>query len=507
MKTLFAVALWSVALCVNVCAQAQISGSLMVPQGQVPFPLNYTYAGQLPAAVGWNSANYPVKPSIIYSSGNAAVGSAGITPEALFDQFSTARSAPAATFWAAATGGSDGNNCLTSGTACATVGGAVTKCNTAAVPCKVFVTGAAGTNIFYKSAGFTNFNSVFPTVDIAFIATGGNRITMCHCDAYAAPSKDGTLTNTYSFALTNVERVLDLTRRDQYGNYVELTNVSANGIVNVTPNTWNITTGTIYIQRYDGAAVTNANTRILRATGGTNAGLNNATQTNLFIGNDTNLDGFDLEGGTDGIKTTFTTFVATLKAVVVSNASFKYAGGVVTTAGNCVSIRSLNGIAAFFNVQANACAADGFNGHNDIVLSGGTAVVSLLTVNSAAFDNGRGTSQSANCLTIHEDVTLMDIGGWCWGNRGGSVRNINSTKAYLLGTYVQFDLGDIVDGGTQPPTAFRVDNTSVLYADSVQMQMPAASFGFYATSTASIFLRNSPTGRQPFAGAGTFGPY
>lgn len=464
------------------------------------------YKGSIPSAVGWNSSAYPVSPSIVYASGSPSYGSVGITPEALFDKYSTARSAPGATFYSAATGGSDGNNCTSAGTPCATVGAAVTKCNTAAVPCTIFVAGTA-TPIFYKNAGFTNFNSVFPTVDIAFIATGGSRITMCHCDAYAAPSKDGTFTNTYSFALTNVERVLDLTRRDQYGDYVELTNVSTNAIANVTPNSWNITAGTIYIQRYDGAAVTNANTRILRATGGTNVGLNSTTQTNIYIGGQTSLDGFDLEGGSDGFKTTFTNYSSANGVAVLTNTSLKYAGGVVNTLGNCVSANSFNGVVAFFNVQANACASDGFNGHNNIALTGGTAKMYMMTVNSAAFDNGRGASQSNNCLTVHEDVTMLDVASWCWGNRGGSVRNINASKAYLLGTFVDNDLGDIANGGVQQPTAFRVENTGIVYADAVQSKMPASAYNFYAASGSFMYTKNIIPSRQPNAGNGTFSSF
>src|SRR6185503_171044 len=139
--------------------------------------------------------------------------------------------------------------------------------------------------------------------------------------------------------------------------------------------------------------------------------------------------------------------------------------GTVTTTGNCTSVHSYNGIVAYFNVQANKCWADGFNAHNDLTLTGGTAATSILTVNVAAFDNGRGTSQSNNCLTNHEDVKMVDIGAWCWGNHGGSIRNINATTGYVLGAFVQMDMGDIVYGGTQPPTAFRVDNTAVLYVD------------------------------------------
>lgn len=500
-------------------AFAQSTGSIILQPRQagsggpsIDDIANYTqirpYYGAIPPGLGWDSTNYPITPSITYQSGSPAIGSAGITSTALFDSFSKARSAPGATFYAAATGGSDSNNCLTSGAACASIGHAVSLCNTAAVPCTIFVTnGGSTTPIFYKGAGFTNFNTVFPTVDIAYIATGGSRFVMCFCDAFSAPSKDGTFTNTYSYTVSNVERVVDTTRRDAYGDYVELTNVATAAIANITPNSWALVAGTIYIQRYDNTAVTNANTRVYRALGGANFYLNNATQTSAYIGGATAGDGFDIEGGTDGLKTNFTTYVATKGAIVVSNATLKYGGGIVTTTGNCASVHSFNGIVAYFNVQANACAADGFNGHNDLTLSGGTAATSILTVNSAAFDNGRGTSQSNNGWTNHDDVRAIDIGGWYWGNHGGSVRDVNTSRAYALGTFVQNDFGDIALGGIQPPTAYRVDDTAQMWVDSTQLQMPAGSYAYYATSTAAMYLHNTPGVRQPLAGAGTLSNY
>ena len=286
-----------------------------------------------------------------------------------------------------------------------------------------------------------------------------------------------------------------------------MTSVATAAIANVTPNSWALVAGTIYIHRFDGSAVLNTNTRVFRSTGGPSIYLNNATQTSLFVGGATAGDGFDVEGGSDGLKTNFNTYVATKKAIVVENASLKYAGGVVTTAGNAVSIHSFNGIAAFFNVRGDASAADAFNAHNDLTLTGGTAAVAFLTVNTSGANNGRGTNQSNNGWTIHEDVKGIDLGGYYVGNNGGTVRDINASEALIAGTFVVNDNGDLANGGIQPPTAVRADDTAQIWGYEVQQTMPAASYSYYATSSAAIYLKNTPQARQPFAGAGTIGTW
>ncbi|MGY1716397.1 hypothetical protein ACI78R_18185 [Geodermatophilus sp. SYSU D01106] len=78
----------------------------------------------------------------------------------------------------------------------------------------------------------------------------------------------------------------------------------------------------------------------------------------------------------------------------------------------------------------------------------------LLTVNCSAKNNGRG-QQSVNGLTIHEACLGVDIAGDYAFNRGGTVYNIDVSKAYLLGTVLRDDQGDAAAGAT-PPGAVRV---------------------------------------------------
>src|SRR5882762_1683711 len=66
-------------------------------QALVPINTLLTYEAttfvpvSIPSQIGWNNTSYPISPSIVYRSGSPAIGSAGITPEAFFDRFSTAR--------------------------------------------------------------------------------------------------------------------------------------------------------------------------------------------------------------------------------------------------------------------------------------------------------------------------------------------------------------------------------------------------------------------------------
>jgi hypothetical protein len=446
-------------------------------------------ASALHTGFGWDLTNYPISPTVRLLNASAQrLGSAGITPEALFDRFSTARSAPGATFHVVA-GNSDSNNGTSVGTAVGTINKAITLANATGLPSKIFVY----PGLFPRSASPSLNGTVWPTVDIAIVNAGNGRVITGTFDQFAAPSLDATNTNTYAITIGGVDRVVDISRRDRFGNYPELTQVASAAICNITPNSWFSTGTVLYIRRHDSSAVLNTNTRVYRS---------GANQTIRLAGAQTNvyLEGLDCEGGSNVLGTVYTSKPATRKAIVGKDCSFNYAGYAAITTVNGVSVDALHGIAAFFNCSANANASDNFNFHN-VAVAGCT--VAWLLVNCSATDAGRSTSLSCNAITSHEDITGLDICGDYHVGRGGTARFINGSKTGMIGTRIRGDIGDMIVGGTTPPCAVQIDNAAQLWADMVDIDMPAGTWAWRALSGTTLYRRNC-WARQPDQGAGTF---
>lgn len=449
-------------------------------------------------ATAWTLSQWEPQTVTLYESGTDPHGDVGITPEALFDLFSTARSAPANTYYVDVATGNDSTGDGTSGNKWKSIHKIVTAANATGSPAMGIIT--AGN--YPKANNPSNANAVLPTVDIAYIATGG-RVVCGTWDDFSAPSADGTQANTYSYSVSNVNRVSDRKVLDRFGNYTDLTLVGSAAICNITPNSYYTDGSTLYIRRGDGAAVTNSNTRVFRSTVGN---VKITSPVSVFFGGATAADGFDFEGGnsTGVLHYGPSSTPATNKAVVASNCSFKYAGGANETSATAVAINSVHGIAAFFNCRADGDWTDGFNCHNT---TSATAVPHFMTVNCSGTDNGRGAAQSCNGFTVHEDVTALDVAGVYRNNRGGTVRCINTSKTFLAGTVIVNDLGDIAQGGSIAPTAIRTDDTATIYADGVVIDMPAGSLALHAGSGTAIYHRNLTPLRCANRATGTIGTY
>lgn len=457
-----------------------------------------TGTGALPAGLGWDGATYPITPTLSDTPGAGVVGSVGVTPEALFDAKSTARTAPGATFYVSPTGVNT-NTGTSSGAAFRSLYKAIEAANAARVPSRIVI--AAG--IYERSNSFY-FTSVAPTVDVALVATGGRVVTGTF-DLFTASTRDATNTRCFTVAVANCDRVLDTGVANELGNHREMVNVADAAACNATPNSWSLVSGTLYIHRGDEAAITTTNTRVYR-----NQPQNFMVQTaiNLYMGGDGTGSGFDLEGspGTGVALLTMGAGAATAakKVAVLANSTFKYGGGVIGTATVGLAVSGWNGLVVAFNCQADANATDGFNGHDPYTVPSPL----LLTVNCSAVDNGRGASQSCNGWTIHEDMVAVDVGGLYRRNRGGTVRDINASRAYLFGTTVADDLGDVRMGGSIPPTAIRADDTATIWCDRVKVVMPRGQMAYTTgTSTATIHRRSCAPVAQPDYGPGVIDTY
>lgn len=453
----------------------------------------------IPAAAGFNTTSFPFAAAVTDLPGTArAFGTVNVTAESLFDARSSARTAPAYTFYVNLATGDNANAGTTAGTAFKSIWRAVQAANTAGGPSKILV--AAG--IYPRSHNLSGGSNIYPTVPIALIATGG-RVVTGSFDEAGSPTADATHTNTYSWAVANCNKVVDLINLNRHGNYTELRNVATPTRCNNTPGSWCLSGGTLYVNRGGDAPVNTATTRIYRPTSN---GLTLRNLQSFYMAGATANDGFDIEGGNHiGVfDATFTTPDSTNRVIAVKNCTFKYGGGTTDVSTRAVSVESWQGLAFFENCRADAGQTDGFNFHNLY----GAPSMNVMTVNCTAADNGRAGQQSCNSWTLHENVVGVDIAGHFVDSHGGGIRNIDTSKGILAGTWVESDLGDIASGGNVPPTAFRVDGSAEIWCERTKATLPGAGYAYVtATGTAKIHTRDRWPVASPDIGTGTFDTY
>ena len=441
-----------------------------------------------PDSFPWDFSTWPIAPS--YVGGRVKVGSAGVTPEQLFDAVSTARSLPGATFYVNIATGNDANSGLTSGTAFQSIWKAVSAANTAGVPTKVII--APG--VYPRTNSFGG--GVGASVDIAFIASGGTVVSGTF-DQYANPSTDATYANCYSWTVANVARVFDISTNPGVG-YREMLKVGSREICNSTPGSWHHTGSTLYVHRAGVGAVTNANTRVYRPSSNCFLCTNRVS---IYFGGIITSDRFILEGGQQGcISYNVSSALSGVQSIVAKNVTLIAPGDYsVATTAVCLRINSLNGLAAFFNVAAFGAMTDGINVHND---ANDQAEVRVLTVNCYGRDFGRAGNTSCNAYTLHEDVSAVDVCGDYAEAHGGCVRNIGTSTLWMVGTNVGADLGD----GVTIPAGVMADVNAKIWADGVENTQPANALSWYSSSGAFVYRRACSPSRND-AGFGVISEY
>jgi hypothetical protein len=481
-----------------------------VPESQLPERLSpnsllglmtgsLTTQHDVPNALGF-SPDVVLSPSLTHSR-SGVVGHAGVEPKALFAQFSTAQAAPTNRYYASPSG--DDSNPGTYASPFRSLKKCIEAANAGNQPCRVLVSSGE----YLEGNGF---EGISPTVDTAFVAAGGVVTTGRIVSNYSAFAFHSTYSRTAYVNPTptgGVSRVLDLTRVNEFGNFVELLKVPSEALANETPGSY-FEGSALFIHRADGSLPTAQNTRILVT--GNNFVL--TSQVNVYVGTEDNsvwqVQGApnSFAGADPGAMIVYLSNPSIArKAFVCENVQADYAGE--ATAGvNGITIHKWNGIAAFFNCTASAAAKDGFNAHN----AGGTLAqnTSVLTVNCGADDLGR-LNQSANGLTLHEAVVGIDIAGRYRRGRGGTIHNINNSRHWLLGTSVEGDLGDRLAGGGIQPVAILANNSAQIWAEQVSVDMPRGRFAYGAfASTARIRKRNClPVAQPDFGPAASFESY
>jgi hypothetical protein len=311
--------------------------------------------------------------------------------------------------------------------------------NAGATPYIVYVRAGIYPNAYGLGGGST------PTKACALIAVGG-RVETGLFEALSWTLDTGT---TYKAARADVRRVLDLAGLDEDGLRPDQNFAASLAACRATPGSWWTDNVTVYANRADGAPVTDANTRALLMTG-------NLSVMRMSTGGHMYVSGFDILGGCPLVLQNAAGY-----RFVAEDCSFRYSSGddgiVVAAAKNMwsgVMMFELEG-AAFLRCDASANQSDGFNSHKRTNVQ-----AFVFTMDCTGFNNGRMGSLSNNFITTHDGGKWIDLRGVGARNAGGQVAIVNDdTMMWCIDTLCYASRGDVILGGSVPPSDFLIDQT------------------------------------------------
>lgn len=421
---------------------------------------------------------------------------------AAFNAKTTAYTAPTNTYYVSIDTGNDTTGTGASATPWKSIWKAIEAANTSAQPAKIYIV-ASTTSDYNRNFGFAfasdGGSALVPTVDIAFIIRGG----CARVGTYLGNGIQGTTAYTFAFdaTLTNcqanttgtlnspaLDKISDRINLSAHGRDTELLQVSTTAIANVTPNSWAYDgAGKVFINRADRRAVTPATTRLFPTV----HALRMTQPKNIAILPETDGDSLILEGGSTGtFNAVFSTPSGTDKVGYFKAVTFRTPGGIVNTGDQrAVSIDSWNGLVAFENCSFEDGRTDGLNARNAFAAT----AVRVLSLNCTGRGNGRYGNTSCNGHTGHDGVLMVDVAGWYDRNNGGTMAYVNTVKAWLVGSYVTEDYGDVHlnGGGTFGPTGLYARDTAEIWADQCELLTGSGTDAVSTkTSTAKIHLRN-----------------
>ncbi|QJU57276.1 hypothetical protein HL653_05220 [Sphingomonas sp. AP4-R1] len=317
-----------------------------------------------------------------------------------------------------------------------------------------------------------------PTKACALIAVGGRVDT----GLFGTPAWSLDTGTTYKATQADVRRVIDLATVDQDGLRPDLAFATSLAACRATPGSWWTDNAIVYVNRADGAAVTNANSRALQMTG-------NAAVMRMSGGGNMFVSGFDLSGG-------FTPLILQSAAAyrfVAEDCTFRYSAGddgIVTAAKNIASggasIFDVLG-AAFLRCDASGNQSDGFNSH----IAGGNQAF-VFTMDCTGLNNGRPGSTSNNAFTTHDGGKWIDLRGVGARNAGANVAIANDgTAMWCIDTFCYASRGDIALGGSVQPSDFMVNLAESAGGSKLFLENCAAASSQYSITArfGAVYMR------------------
>lgn len=447
---------------------------------------DFTGLPAMVTAIGWDEATWPVSISVDTRDPGFPKGDAGLSLRQCLD-INHPGWTSWATLWVDLGAGSNGTgtegspfNQLFSAVAAATAGG-----NSGYI---IRVKGSA--TAVPRTRNFSNGGATKPTCHLVWVFYGGNSTIGSHGPLTWAA--DGTYAWCSTVARSSGACVVDLLNKTPQGTYVELRKVTSAAICSRTPNSWWTDNTNILVNRGDGEAATDTNTRAYLAVA--NALLDGNTQYTWAMLTETTADGWAIEGGGVGAAPggPFSVLYSGntgSRTVVIGgeNGSVRYGGSLTGAVGN-ITINGVNGIVRFENVDWSDGATDLLNVHSSLVAG---AKVYVLTTNCSGKLSGLKPGYvSNNPWTIHENAYAISVCEAYGDARGVSMHAVGSSQSLIVAPTLGPSLGDIVNGGTIPPTEVRLDGTGKMYLVNPRWSgTPAGSPRVVVGNTAQLFYR------------------
>lgn len=468
-----------------------VASALIGERGSLALPSALT-SGLL-AGVGFAAINASYR-------ADRVVADIGTTPEAIFDQYSSARAAPAVVYWVDIAAGSDSNDGLSQAAPKQSIGAAIVAANshpgtTARINIKSRPLLLTATH-YNRTYGFSGVGgTTSPAKDMTFMAWSdaaapGDVLVQSIDNAFPTLADDGSGTATYSGAVSSVDCVVFAAGKpDADGNLPMLRKVGSQASCQKTPGSWALVGGTFYVHMPNGTVPSRSNCWIIRPSPGFYLGAN----VNVYFGTE---DGtrFVFAGGNDSnngggcLKIAPTSLGSAKHVVIATNLDMRYAF-------RGVGVESYHGYVLTFNDEAGSIITDYLNSHNQNF--GGAAECVVMAINPTAAGLGMENSGYASCnmVTAHEGPTTLcgAIGGVLRNSAGGMVRSIGSSKTLVLATLLDTDLGDLWLFSNIRPTLFGMYETAEGWIGDCVFRGPSSQIAIHADPAAIVHARGVDT--------------
>jgi hypothetical protein len=184
---------------------------------------------------------------------------------------------------------------------------------------------------------------------------------------------------------------------------------------------------------------------------------------------------------------------STRNVAIFDGVSFEHSGSTGSST-NSVTVQRWNGLVGFFGCSAIGAAKDAINITNVPYTDSSTAgITAVLTVNCEFPNPGRGNNVSCNSQTAHAtNVRWLDVASRNSLGKGGTVRHVDASEAWMVGAQVFDDMGDEhTASGSTPPTAIRADDTAEIWLDRCVVDQPGGGYALHATLSSAIHVRDS----------------
>ncbi len=438
----------------------------------------------LPSALGWGTGLYPIT-KVGYcdlGAGTRQGYAAGYSPWTSAEYLACRAGTQV---YISATG-SDSSGAGTIGSPYLTANKAIQVANAAGQPATIWF--AAGTYTRSAGGGFINAPgaTTLPTVPLCLMAYNG--IVKFGCNDTYTWVADATYTNTYKITRSSAGSVYNPFLRDRFGNAVMYTKAASAAACNARPGSWYTDNVTVYVNPFDGAAVTDATASVYLTSDTFAINWGSAPQ-HFFVDSNDEASAWDIMGSR--VKMFGTAYAASPKILAMRRVSARYASSTSSDYWNGFGFDNWWGLIWLEGCYAGRASADCFNFHNTL----GTQPLYVVTLNCRGVDTGVFGAGSNNGLTLHENVIGIDVAGRYEFNQGGTLRNINTSKCLAHGSTFMSDRGDLyLSGGTVPPTEVGTLNTAQIWlSECVVSPSGPTSYGINVGTGGAVYVRNMPT--------------